>query len=130
MSIDSHNHVPIFLQIARHLGASIASGFYRPGEALPSQRTLAVTIKVNPNTVQKAFDELERRGLVNSRRGLGVFVTPEGQAIARGHTEKVVGETFGRGIAEARGAGFDSPRIRELFEASMSQAPELIKEPQ
>ena len=73
MLIDPKSHVPIFEQIAGHLRKQIAEGIYKPSEALPSLRALAIEITVNPNTVQRAYGLLEREGLVESRRGLGVF---------------------------------------------------------
>ena len=64
MTIDPHSHLPIYLQIADEIRAAVAAGIYRPGEALPSLRAMAVEIHVNPNTVQRAYDELEREGLI------------------------------------------------------------------
>ena len=66
--------IPIYRQIVEQVRDSIDAGVHRPGEALPSLRALAVEIRVNPNTVQRAYEELEREGLVESRRGRGVFV--------------------------------------------------------
>ena len=73
MKIDPRSHVPIYLQIADGIRAAVAAGLYLPGEALPSLRNLAIEVQVNPNTVQRAYDELEREGLVYSRRGKGLF---------------------------------------------------------
>jgi GntR family transcriptional regulator len=83
LKIDPHSHVPIYLQIVDQVHAAVAAGVYRPGEPLPAQRTLALSLGVNPNTVQKAFDELERRELVVPRRGVGMFVADRGTASAR-----------------------------------------------
>ena len=74
MLIDPKSSIPIFRQIADQLRHSIESGVYRPGEMLPSLRALAIEIKVNPNTVQRAYDALEREGVVETRRGVGMFV--------------------------------------------------------
>ena len=78
MKIDPRSHVPIYLQIADEIRAAVAAGIYRPGEALPSLRAAAVEIQVNPNTVQRAYDELEREGLIYSQRGRGLFVCEKG----------------------------------------------------
>ncbi len=74
MLIDPKSTIPIFRQIADQLRQSIESSVYRPGEMLPSLRALAIEIKVNPNTVQRAYDALEREGVVETRRGVGIFV--------------------------------------------------------
>lgn len=81
--IDAHSSVPIFVQIADHTRRAVAAGMYRAGEPIPSLRALAVALVVNPNTVQRAYDQLEREGLIEARKGLGMFVTADGAADAR-----------------------------------------------
>lgn len=129
MKIDPHSHVPIFLQIVETVRAAIAAGVYRPGESLPAQRTLAMTLGVNPNTVQKAFDELERRELVESRRGVGMFVTDRGTVSARDNTLETVAESFRRGIITARDANFTRERTRDAFEKTFRQEFSKTREP-
>ena len=81
MKIDPRSHVPIYLQIAEEVRAAVAAGLFRPGEALPSLRALALEIQVNPNTVQRAYDGLEREGLIYSQRGRGLFVAERGHGV-------------------------------------------------
>jgi GntR family transcriptional regulator len=57
VKIDPGSHIPIYLQIADGLRAAVAAGVYRPGQALPSLRALAIDARVNPNTVQRAYDQ-------------------------------------------------------------------------
>ena len=66
---------PIYLQIQSQLERRVASGALAPGDALPSVRALAKQLRVNPNTVVRAYRELEFRGLVETRHGEGTFVT-------------------------------------------------------
>ena len=68
---------PIFLQIVERIQMDIISGVYAPGDKLPSVRDLAAEAAVNPNTMQKAFSELERTGLVYSQRTSGRFITED-----------------------------------------------------
>lgn len=68
---------PIFLQIVERIQMDIVSGKYQPGDKLPSVRDLASEAAVNPNTMQKAFSELERTGLVYSQRTSGRFITED-----------------------------------------------------
>lgn len=119
MKIDPSSHVPIYLQIAEGIRAAVAAGLYRPGEAVPSLRALAIDIQVNPNTVQRAYDELEREGLVYSRRGKGLFVAEQGTASARTRTQQAVRGAFDEGIRAGRAAGMSAQQVRDIFEAAI-----------
>ena len=68
---------PIFLQIIEKIRLDIVSGYYQPGDKLPSVRELAAEASVNPNTMQKALSELERTGLVYSQRTSGRYITED-----------------------------------------------------
>ena len=81
------NGLPIYSQIIDELTMRIASGAYSPGEKLPSVRDLAMDAGVNPNTMQRALAELERRGLVYSERTSGRFVTKEEKVLEALHEE-------------------------------------------
>ncbi len=72
---------PIFIQIIDHLQNDIVSGFYKPGDKLPSVRELAAEAGVNPNTMQKALSEFELTGLVHSERTSGRFITEDQKLI-------------------------------------------------
>jgi GntR family transcriptional regulator len=122
--IEPDSHVPVYLQIVERLRSAIAAGVYRPGEVLPSLRVLATDLKVNPNTVQRAYDELDRQGLIKSHRGIGMFVAERGARSARGRAEESVQATFVQAVAAATAAGLGQERIRELFEAAMGQVPQ------
>ena len=87
---------PIYTQLCERLTLAIVSGGYAPGERLPAVRELAVEAGVNPNTVQRALSELERRGLVYTQRTAGRFVTGDAERIGQ---EK-------RRLAEERARGF------------------------
>ena len=72
-----NNSVPIYLQIVSEIKKQIVSGKLIPGERIPSVRELALTYKVNPNTIQKALIELEENGLIKTERTNGKFVTED-----------------------------------------------------
>ena len=78
---------PIYLQLMERIQHDIISGTYRPGDKLPSVRELAMDASVNPNTMQKALSELERIGLVHSRRTSGRFITEDETMIKKLKTE-------------------------------------------
>lgn len=119
MKIDAGSHIPIYLQIADQLRTAIAAGVYRPGEALPSLRVLALDIKVNPNTVQRAYDELLREETVYSQRGRGLFVAEQGAATAQHRTEEAVLQAFDETVQNARSAGMHAKQVRGLFSTSI-----------
>lgn len=115
MKIDPRSHIPIFVQIADGIRAAVAAGLYRPGEALPSLRALAVDTQVNPNTVQRAYDELEREGLVYVQRGRGLFVADQGAASAQQWTRQAVRRAFDGGIRAGLAAGMGEQPLRDMF---------------
>jgi GntR family transcriptional regulator len=119
IKIDPGSHVPIYLQIVEGVRAAIASGALRPGEPLPSLRSLGIELRVNPNTVQRAFDELEREGIVYPRRGVGMYVAERPSLPALGREEAAVVEAFRRGIEAGRAASITTPRLRQLFGLAM-----------
>ena len=119
MIIDPKSSRPIFRQIVEQTRDAIDAGVYLAGEALPSQRALATEIRVNPNTIQKAYDELERLGVVEARRGSRVFVCDRKSKTARDRTEKAVVASF---RAEGLANEVSPTRIRELFESSMNSS--------
>jgi GntR family transcriptional regulator len=75
--LDSKSGVPIYRQIQDQIRYGVASGLLTPGEQLPTVRALAVELSVNPNTVIKAYSELEREGLLATEQGSGTFVSAE-----------------------------------------------------
>jgi len=119
--IEPDSHVPVYLQIVERLRSAIAAGVYQPGEALPSLRALATHLKVNPNTVQRAYEELDRQGLVKSHRGVGMFVARRGAQSARDRAEDSAQTALVQAVTAAAAAGLSTSRIRELFEASLDQ---------
>ncbi len=122
MPVDPHIPLPIYQQIVEHVCSAVASGVFRTGETLPSIRKLALELVVNPNTVQRAYQELERQGLVRMRRGLGVFVADNGKISATRHVESAVRERFAQGVRVGRDAGLDSQRMESLFRGAMDPA--------
>lgn len=118
MSINPNSPVPVYLQIADYIRGAVAAGVYRPGEAIPSVRVLALDLTVNPNTVQRAFEELEREGLIEVRKGLGMFVAKGGVIAALAQSEQAMQGAFVQAIRGGRAAKIPSKRIRAAFDAA------------
>ena len=108
------NNLPIYTQIVDKYRLAIASGELKPGEKLAAVRDVAFQAGVNPNTMQRAFQELERLGLVYTQRSSGRYVTEEADIIS--DTRKKLAEEFVRRfLASMSGLGLDREQIMELI---------------
>jgi GntR family transcriptional regulator len=112
--------VPIYLQLMEQVKHAVETGALRPGEQLPGIRPLAEELVINPNTVAKAYRELEHEGVIELRHGAGAFVSAN--APAKKVTDSLrAGKTIVASAVErlrARGLGDDE--IRRLFEAELA----------
>jgi GntR family transcriptional regulator len=112
--------VPIYLQLMEQVKHAIETGALRPGEQLPGIRPLAEALVINPNTVAKAYRELEHEGVIELRHGAGAFVS----ATARGRKAADslrAGQTIVAGaIEKLRQRGLSDEEIRRLFEAELA----------
>ena len=112
LRVNNKADTPVFQQIVQEVKAAIARGACREGDMLPSVRQLAATLLVNPNTVAKAYRDLEREGVVDSRRGHGVFVAAGAEAHCRADRRQAVLEKLADALADARSAGMTTSQIR------------------
>lgn len=90
MNFSFDNHSPVYLQIARALEEAILSGEYQPEEKLPSVREIASRSQTNPNTVVKAMAELETKGLIETRRTSGKYVSANPKALKALRRQKAI----------------------------------------
>src|SRR5947208_6299223 len=100
--ISPHDGVPIYLQIVNQVKYLVASGRLEPGEELPPIRVLAEQLLINPNTVARAYRELELAGVVTKRRTAGTYVSDTTSPLARRERLKIVTERIDALLAEAR----------------------------
>ncbi len=105
---------PIYAQLVERLKTEIVSGVYPPGGRLPSVRELAATASVNPNTMQKAFAELERTGLIITMRTSGRIVT-EDTAMINETRRELAEEQISQFLTQMNNLGFDRSEIIELL---------------
>ena len=105
---------PIYAQLVERLKTEIVSGVYPPGGRLPSVRELAATASVNPNTMQKAFAELERTGLIITMRTSGRIVT-EDTAMTNETRRELAEEQISQFLTQMNNLGFDRSEIIELL---------------
>jgi GntR family transcriptional regulator len=116
--IDSRDSTPIYAQIERALRAAIASGRLKVGDQLPTVREMAVTLRVNANTVARVYSDLERQGVLETRRGVGSFVsaTPERARPPDEHQRRLRAFVT-RVLADAAAAGFSADELDEELAA-------------
>ena len=103
IELDHHSGVPIYRQIIAQIRYAIARGELSPGHQLPTVRQLAVDLSVNPNTVIKAYKELEIRGNLQTQQGTGTFISDTGVSITSEEMERVLA-TLCRDIIGRAGA--------------------------
>jgi len=118
VSVDPKDRTPIYAQLERALRAAIATGRLATGDQLPTVRQLAVELSVNANTVARVYAELERAGVLETRRGVGTFVTatPAKAHPPKQHERRL--RTFiTRLLADATAAGFTLDDLLEGLEA-------------
>ncbi len=116
ITISSGSGTPIYTQIVEQISQAIARGGLAPGEKLPPVRKLADDLVLNPNTVAKAFQQLEQRGLVTTRIGSGTFVAESCLRRADDGRMKEVADRLDHLIGECIHIGLDGPAIRKLLE--------------
>src|SRR5687768_1355425 len=121
VSIDSRDRTPIYAQLERGVRAAIATGRLQPGDQLPTVRQLAVDLSVNANTVARVYAELERAGVIETRRGVGSFVC--GTA-ARAHPprehDRRLRAFVTRVLSDADAAGFTAADLISAIEEHQS----------
>mgnify|MGYP001581037771 CR=1 FL=1 len=118
LSIDINSSVAVYVQIENHVQFAIASGRLKAGDQLPSVRELSERLNVNPNTVAKAYRDLEVMGLLYTRRGMGVFVNKGVESKCRDECRKRIIGRLHEVVAEAKAAGMTAREVSEVAEKS------------
>src|SRR5688500_14417779 len=116
LHISPHDGVPIYLQIVNQVKYLVASGRLEPGEELPPIRTLAEQLLVNPNTVARAYRELELAGVVVKRRTTGTYISEGASPLARRQRLKIISERVDALLAEARQMNIDVEDLIDLIQ--------------
>jgi GntR family transcriptional regulator len=109
--VDPLSPAPPSEQLADQVRFAVAAGRLESGARLPSLRALAESVRVNPNTVSRAWRMLEQEGVLESRRGDGMYVTAEARAACRAARDRIVAERIGRSVADARAAGLKEAEV-------------------
>lgn len=122
--LDSRSGVPVYRQLIDQVQAGIASGILATGDQIPTVRQVAVGLSINPNTVLRAYRELEIRGVLDTQQGTGTFIAVNGVKLDRAERERMLDQLVGEFIARAGAGGFT---LQELLEALRDRVPESSK---
>lgn len=122
LTIDPRSGVPIYLQLIEQIKRSVAVGVLSPGEQLPTVKQLAVDLTINPNTVARAYRDLERDSVIETAAGRGSFVRDHGATEgARTAAADVARDAIVSAVREAKSVGVSRSRIAELFTEALSR---------
>lgn len=123
-SLSPSHPMPLYAQLTRAIRFAIATGRLRVGEQLPTVRQLAVELRVNSNTVAKVYTELERSGILETRRGVGTFVSARHFAANhREEHEKHLSELVDRFVEEAGAMGFSVGDLLDQLQSRRTKEP-------
>jgi len=121
--VDSRSVVPPYLQIVQQVRQALRMGLLDAGDKLPAVREVVAATAVNPNTVLKAYRDLEREGLIEARPGHGTFVLKRPPGPPPG-THSRLGHSLARWVRQAREAGLDDESIESLLRVTLRAAAE------
>ena len=120
-TLDTVNGAPIYRQIIQQIEYAILSGRMQSGDRLPTIRSLAVELKTNPNTIAKAYNELEIRGILATQVGSGTYISDKKPVIEEDSLKRKIREVAGKFMQEMRDLGVEKKELPGLIES-------LIKE--
>ena len=123
--LDPHSGVPVYRQITDQVQGGIATGVLATGDQLPTVRQVAVDLAINPNTVLRAYRELEIRGVLATQQGTGTFVSSRKVKHDEAQRERSLDQLAGECASRAGVAGFT---LEELVEALRERLPESERE--
>ncbi len=115
ISINPSDGVPIYRQIANQVRYMVASGILKPGEEISPVRSLALQLNVTPNTVVKAYDELESAGVIFKRRGAGTYISEEQAPLPAQERQRIMENRIDSLLTEARQLGCDENELLKLI---------------
>lgn len=108
--------VPTYLQLVQQVRQAVRLGVLEPGDQLPTVKEVVGTLTINPNTVLRAYKQLDLEGIVEGKRGVGTFVAKDARPIPPDGDRKALHAALERWLARARAAGLDDDAIATLFD--------------
>ena len=124
LQLDLHSGMPVYRQLIDQVRGGIASGMLAAGDQLPTVRQLAVDLAINPNTVVRAYRELELGGLLETHQGTGTFISAQKMKRTDAQRERQLAQIVGDCVSRAGAAGFT---VDDLIEALRGLASEPVR---
>lgn len=118
--VEPSNGVPIFDQVVRQVKFAVARGAVKPGNMIPSVRELAKELAINPNTVARAYQQLQADGVLENVRGMGLEVAADALKLCRGERLRIVQGHLRIALLEALQSGLTSDELRTLVDRELS----------
>jgi GntR family transcriptional regulator len=122
IEVDLRSHVPVYVQIVDRIGTLIAGGALKPGDQLPTVRQLATDLRVNFNTVARAYRLLDEAGVISTQQGRGTYVVEALPADQAGRLRRATLESLARSfVADAGRMGFSPEEVERAFGRQLSE---------
>ena len=115
MDVKFNNRDPVYVQVMRHFKEQIAKGFFAPGHVIPSRRELAHQLKINPNTVQRAYKEMEEQKLIHTEGNMPSCITKD-EAVLKSVREELISEAVQVFISSIKSINAPLPEVIELVQ--------------
>ena len=125
IKVDTSSFVPIYEQIKKEFKKEIFRGDLKPDDPLPSIRDLATELLINPNTVARAYRELEMEGFIYTKKGKGCYVSDDSTQLMTYERRSILIQSFDEVIEEAKKYGLDREEIKKLFEERLNPPPKI-----
>ncbi len=119
--LNPNSGVPIYLQIMEQIKHAVENGVLRPGDQLPGMRKLAETMVMNPNTVAKAYRELEHEGLIELRQGAGAFISENLNTKALTDRMQTARPIVDKAVERLLALGLSEEEIKRLIDAAIAE---------
>jgi GntR family transcriptional regulator len=119
--LNEHSGVPVYRQLIDQVQAAIAAGVLAAGDQLPTVRQVAVDLVINPNTVSRAYREMEIRGTLDTQQGSGTFIADKKIEYSKAERERQLSQLIGELVSRAGSAGFT---VDQLIKALRELSPE------
>ncbi len=119
-TIDPDNGLAIYDQIMRQVKFAVASGALQPGQRVPSLQELSVTLALNPNTVARAYRELQAEGVLEMVRGIGLEISPKAVKRCQQDRDAMIRERLRSVLIEARQSQLEDAELRQMFDEELT----------
>ncbi len=129
LSIEPNNGIPIYEQLMRQIKFAVAEGVLVPGQVIPSVRDMAKQLAINPNTVQRAYFQLQTEEVLQALRGRGMAVCEGAKKQCVADRQQLLAERLSAVLDEAIRSGLDADRLRTMFEKALKNAVRTGEQP-